>query len=189
MSIRITVYDSGYIVNQEGITVIFQYVKADKRFLTMIFGLILLFSVSLIVPAAASDQKAVWVSGDSLQGFFSGSDSKEAPSKEACQVRRTFYDFCSNWIGSKNNYSIKNVQIKTTGNSCVKEYSQCGDAYELRITKAPGSSVYVGTLKYVEKIFQADANASGKDKPENFAVAREFPVTEFFMFKDGKWLY
>ena len=155
----------------------------------MLLSLISFFSVSVISTSSASDNTAVWVSGDNLQGFFSGADSEQAPSKEACKVRRQFYDFCNNWIGSKNNYSLKNVQTKTTGNSCVKEYSQCGDAYELRITKAPGSTVYVGTLKYVEKVFQADAGTSSKGKPENFAVAREVPVTEFFMFKDGKWLY
>lgn len=168
---------------------VFHNDKYNLYFLIMVISISIFLLTSARSAAVASDGTAVWVSGGNLQGFFSGADSKDAPSKEACQVRRQFYDFCNNWIGSKNNYAIKNVQIKRTGTCSVKEYSQCGDAYELRITKAPGSTVYVGTLKYVEKVFQADAGASDKGKPERFAVAREVPVTEFFMFKDGKWLY
>ena len=166
-----------------------QRIQSRGNFLMMILSVAVLVVFSAITAAHASDHTSVWVSGDSLQGFFSGADSEEIPCKEVCQVRRKFYDFCNGWIGSKNNYSLKNVQIKTTGNSCVKEYSQCGDAYELRITKAPGSSVYVGTLKDIEKVFRAGAAASGTGKPEDFALAAEVPVTEFFMFKDGKWRY
>jgi hypothetical protein len=155
----------------------------------MFSSLSLLAAFSALSSATASENAAVWVPGDSLQGFFSDPDSDAAPSKEALKVGRTFKDFCNSWIGNKNDYSIKNVRTKKAGSSNFKEYSQCGDAYELRVTKAENSHVYVGTLKYIEKVFRTDTGASGKSKPSAFALAAQVPVTEFFMYIDGKWRY
>ncbi len=155
----------------------------------MIIAVGLLAGFSVISAAAASDNTAVWVPGDSLQGFFSDPDSKAAPSKETLRVGRNFKDFCSRWIGNKNDYARKNMRTKKAGSSNVKEYSQCSDAYELRVTKAENSHVYVGTLKYIEKVFRTKPDTSGKRKPEAFALAEQVPVTEFFMYIDGKWRY
>ena len=138
---------------------------------------------------AASGQSAIWVAGDKLQGFFADRECSKAPSKEALSVGKGFKDFCSRWIGSKNGFAMKSAGNKTNGSTIIKEYSQCGDAYELRITKAKGSNVYVGTLKYIEKVFRAPDGQPGKAGSAPFAVAKEVPVTEFFMFKNGKWCY
>jgi hypothetical protein len=168
---------------------IFKQFKRHTVFFAMVISLSLLVAFSTLSSATASENAAVWVPGDSLQGFFSDPDSDAAPSKEALKVGRTFKDFCNRWIGNKNDYSIKNVRTKKAGSGNVKEYSQCGDAYELRVKKAENSHVYVGTLKYIEKVFRTDTGTSGKSKPEAFVVAQEVPVTEFFMYIDGKWRY
>ena len=168
---------------------IFQQVKSFKVFLIMIISGSLFLTVSVVSSVTASDNTAVWVPGDSLQGFFSDPDSDAAPNKETLRVGSNFKDFCNSWIGNKNDYALKNVRIKKAGSCNVKEYSQCSDAYELRVTKAENSHVYVGTLKYIEKVFRTDADTSGKGMPETFAVAQEVPVTEFFMYIDGKWRY
>jgi len=166
---------------------IFQYVKRPRNFFVIIITLCLMVTFSGISRSAASDTSAVWVSGDSLQGFFSDPESDKAPNKETLLVGRNFKDFCNRWIGNKNDYAVKNVRIKKSGSCNVKEYSRCCDAYELKVTKAENSHVYVGTLKYIEKVFRTNADASGK--PEAFALAQEVPVTEFFMYIDGKWRY
>jgi hypothetical protein len=168
--------------------VIFQNVKQRTRFLTTIVGLSLLLAVSAI-SATADDGTAVWLSGDSFEALFKDPDTGMVPNDETLSVGRNFQTFCNRWIGDKNKYSIQNVRIKTTGSGSVKEYSQCGNAYELRITKAPGSKVYVGTLKYIEKVFRTGAETSGKGMPEAFTLAEEVPVIEFFMFRDGQWRY
>ena len=153
----------------------------------VILNLLLAFSA---ISATADDGNAVWLSGDSFEALFKDPDTGMAPNDETLRVGRNFQDFCSRWIGDKNGYALQNVRMKTTGGCSVKEYSQCGNAYELRISKEPGSKVYVGTLKYIEKVFRtAAADTSGIRKPENFALAEEVPVTEFFMFRDGKWRY
>ena len=167
---------------------IFQNVKWRIRFFTTIVSLNLLLAVSAI-SATADDGTAVWLSGDSFEALFKDPDTGKAPNEETLSVGRNFQTFCDRWIGDKNGYSLQNVRIKTTGSGSVKEYSQCGNAYELRITKAPGSKVYVGTLKYMEKVFRTAADTSGTRKPEAFALAEEVPVTEFFMFRDGQWSY
>lgn len=158
-------------------------------FLMMIVSAVALVFFSAAGAAVASEHSAVWLSGDKLQGFFADRDCNKAPSKEALSVGKNFKDFCSRWIGNKNDYARKNVRIKKSGGCNVKEYSRCSDAYELKVTKAENSHVYVGTLKYIEKIFRTDADTSGKGMPETFAVAQEVPVTEFFMFIDGQWRY
>jgi len=157
--------------------------------LAMFSSISLLAAFSALSSAIASENAAVWVPGDNLQGFFSDPDSDAAPSKEALKVGRNFKDFCSRWIGNKNDYARKNKRTKKAGSCNVKEYSQCSDAYELRVTKAENSHVYVGTLKYIEKVFRTEAETSGKSKPEAFALAAQVPVTEFFMYIDGKWRY
>ena len=167
---------------------IFQRVKRQTCFLKTIVSLSLFLAVSAI-SATADDGNAVWLSGDSLEALFKDPDTGMAPNDETLRVGRNFQDFCNRWIGDKNGYALKNVRIKTTDSCSVKEYSQCGNAYELRITKAPGSKVYVGTLKYIEKVFRTAADTSGTRTPENFALAEEVPVTEFFMFRDGQWRY
>jgi hypothetical protein len=167
---------------------IFQHVKRQTCLIKTIVGLNLLLAFTAI-NAAAGDGNAVWLAGDSLQALFKDPDTGMAPSAETLRVGQNFHDFCSRWIGDKNGYALQNVRIKTTDSCSVKEYSQCGNAYELRISKAPGSKVYVGTLKYVEKVFRTPVDTSGIRKPENFALAEEVPVTEFFMFRDGKWRY
>ena len=166
---------------------IFQEVKRPRAFLAIIITICLMAAFSCVSSAAASDNCAVWVPGDSLQGFFSDPDSNKAPSKETLRVGRSFKDFCNRWIGNKNDYAVKNVRIKKSGSCNVKEYSRCSDAYELKVTKAANSHVYVGTLKYIEKVFRTNAAESGK--LEAFAVAQEVPVTEFFMYIDGQWRY
>ena len=168
---------------------IFQQVKRCIVSLIMIVSVSSLPMILGISSAIARDNTAVWVPGNSLQGFFSDPDSDAAPSKETLRVGQNFKDFCNSWIGNKNSYSLKNVRVKTTNSCNVKEYSQCSDAYELKVTKSENSHVYVGTLKYIEKVFRTDAGASGRGKPESFAVAQEVPVTEFFMYIDGKWRY
>jgi hypothetical protein len=167
---------------------IFQNVKRRACLLKTIVALNLLLAVTAI-SATAGDGNAVWLAGDSLQALFKDPDTGMAPNAETLRVGQNFQDFCSRWIGDKNGYALQNVRIKTTDSCTVKEYSQCMDAYELRISKAPGSKVYVGTLKYIEKVFRTAADTSGIRKPENFALAEEVPVTEFFMFRDGKWRY
>ena len=167
---------------------IFQRVKRRTRFVVTIVSLNLLLAVSAI-SATADDGNAVWLSGDSFEALFKHPDTGEAPNDETLRVGKHFQDFCNRWIGDKNGYALKNVRIKTTDSCSFKEYSQCGNAYELRISKAPGSKVYVGTLKYIEKIFRTPVDTSGIRKPENFALAEEMPVTEFFMFKNGQWCY
>ena len=167
---------------------IFQNVKRRTRFLTTIVGLSLLLAVS-VISATADDGTAVWLSGDSFEALFKDPDTGKAPNDETLSVGRNFQTFCNRWIGDKNGFALKNVRINTIGGCSVKEYSQCGNAYELRITKAPGSKVYVGTLKYMEQVFRTAADTSGTRKPEAFALAEEVPVTEFFMFRDGQWRY
>jgi hypothetical protein len=49
--------------------------------------------------------------------------------------------------------------------------------------------VYVGTLKYIEKVYRTPAEPSAQAAPESFQVAMEVPVTEFFMYIDGQWRY
>jgi hypothetical protein len=166
----------------------FQHVKRRALFFTTIVSVNLLLAVTAI-NATADDCTAVWLPGDSLEAFFKHPDTGKAPDDETLRVGKHFQDFCNRWIGDKNGYALKNVRIKTTGGCSVKEYTQCGNAYELHITKPPGSKVYVGTLKYIEKVFRTDADTSGIRTPENFAVAAEVPVIEFFMFKDGQWRY
>lgn len=139
--------------------------------------------------AAAADTTAVWMRESGSQAVFTSPDSGVAPCAETQRVGRSFYDFCSRWIGSKNGYSMKNMRIQTLDACLVKEYSQCADAHEIRISKAPGSSVYVGTLKYIEKVYRTPAEPSALGAPETFAVAMEVPVTEFFMYIDGQWRY
>jgi hypothetical protein len=158
------------------------------RFVATVLGLNLFLAVSAI-SATADDGNAVWLPGDTFEALFKDPDTGMAPNDETLRVGRNFQDFCNRWIGDKNGYALKNIRIKTTESCSFKEYSQCGDAYELRISKAPGSKVYVGTLKYIEKIFRTSADTSGIRTPENFALAEELPVTEFFMFKDGQWRY
>jgi hypothetical protein len=138
---------------------------------------------------AADDAAAVWVPESGTQAVFTTPDSGAAPCAEAQRVGRSFYDFCSRWIGNKNGYSIQNVRIQTTDACRFKEYSQCADPHEIRITKAPGSPVYVGTLKYIEKVYRTPAEPSAPGTPESFQVAMEMPVTEFFMYIDGQWRY
>lgn len=167
---------------------IFQNVKRWKCLLKTIVCLCLLLAVSAI-SATADDCTAVWLPGDTFEALFKDPDTGQAPNDETLSVGRNFHAFCNRWIGDKNGYALKNVRIKTIGGCNVKEYSQCGNAYELHITKAPGSKVYVGTLKYIEKVFRTDADTSGIRTPENFALAEEVPVTEFFMFRDGQWRY
>jgi hypothetical protein len=167
---------------------IFQHVNRWTRFFKTIVSLSLLLAVSAI-SATADDCTAVWVPGDTFEALFKDPDTGQAPNDETLRVGKNFQDFCNRWIGDKNGYALKNVCIKTIGGCSVKEYSQCGNAYELHITKPPGSKVYVGTLKYIEKVFRTEADTSGIRKPENFALAEEVPVTEFFMFRDGKWRY
>lgn len=168
---------------------IFQHVKRRTGLVKTIMSVSLLLAVS-VISATAGDGNAVWLSGDSFEALFKDPDTGMAPNDETLRVGRNFQDFCNRWIGDKNGYALQNVRINTTGGCSVKEYSQCGNAYELRISKAPGSKVYVGTLKYIEKVFRtAAADPSGIRKPENFALAEEVPVTEFFMFRDGQWRY
>ena len=167
---------------------IFQHGKRRTRFFMTILSLNLLLAVSAI-SAMADDGNAVWLSGDSLQNFFKDPDTGNAPNDETLRVGQNFQDFCNRWIGDKNGYALQNARIKTTGSCSVKEYSQCTDAYELRITKAAGSSVYVGTLKYIEKVLQTDTGKSAAAGSAAFAVVKEMPVTEFFMYKNGKWCY
>jgi len=139
--------------------------------------------------ADAADGTAVCKPGKGNQPLFLDPDSGKMASPEECRVGRKFFDFCSRWIGSKNGFAMKSAGNKTNGSTIIKEYSQCGDAYELRITKAKGSNVYVGTLKYIEKVFRAPDGQAGKTGSAPFALAQEVPVTEFFMFKNGKWCY
>lgn len=167
---------------------IFKHGKRLTRFLMTMLSLNLLLAVSA-TSATSGDCTAVWLSGDSLQNFFKDPDTGNAPNDEALRVGRNFQDFCNRWIGDKNGYALQNARMKTTGSCSVKEYSQCGNAYELRITKAPGSNVYVGTLKYIEKVLQKDAQKPSPGGSESFAVVNEMDVTEFFMYKDGKWRY
>jgi len=167
---------------------VFQYVKRRTCLLRTIVSLNLLLAFS-VISATADDSTAVWLSGDSLQALFKDPDTGMAPNDETLSVGKNFQDFCNRWLGDKNGYALKNIRIKTIDSCSFKEYTQCGKAYELRVTKAPGSKVYVGTLKYIEKVFRSAADASGIRMPENFALADEVPVTEFFIFRDGKWCY
>ncbi len=138
---------------------------------------------------AAGDTTAVWVPASGAQAVFTTPDSGAAPCAEAQRVGRSFYDFCNRWIGSKNGYSLQNVRILTTEACRMKEYSQCEDTQEIRVSKAPGSPVYVGTLKYIEKVYRTPADPAAQGTPESFQVAMEVPVTEFFMYIDGQWRY
>jgi len=141
------------------------------------------------VSDAADDTSAVWVPQSGAQAVFCSPEAGGAPPcAEAQKVGRSFYDFCSRWIGSKNGYSMQNMRVVTTEACPVKEYSQCADAHEIRICKAPGSSVYVGTLKYIEKVYRTPGPVA-PGTPESFQVAMEMPVTEFFMYVDGQWRY
>lgn len=160
---------------------------------TRSIGPLLFFLLALLlytVPAAASDLVAVWVPESGDRAVFAAPDASCAePGAEAQRVGRNFYDFCSRWIGSKNGYSLQNIRTLKTGDCCLKEYSQCTDTQEMRITKAPGSPVYVGMLKYVEKVYRTPAEASPQGREQSFMVAEERPVTEFFMYIDGQWRY
>ncbi|MBM4309925.1 MAG: hypothetical protein FJ119_03115 [Deltaproteobacteria bacterium] len=159
------------------------------RDVMVFFTAIVLASCVSAGRAVAADTTAVWMPESGAQAVFTAPDTGGAPCAETQRVGRSFYDFCSRWIGSKNGYSLKNIRIQTMDACRVKEYSQCADAYEIRITKAPGSSVYVGTLKYIEKVYRTPAGPTAPGTPESFQVAMEVPVTEFFMFIDGQWRY
>jgi len=156
------------------------------RWLYIVCTIGLLMALAPVDNADARDGTAVCKPGKNDQALFLDPDSGKMASPEECRVGKKFFDFCNRWLGSKNGYAMQNMRVKKTGS---KEYSQCGDAYELRITKAEGSSVYVGTLKYIEKVFRAPDGQPGKAGSAPFAVAKEVPVTEFFMFKNGKWCY
>jgi hypothetical protein len=156
----------------------------------IVFCVLVLTACAAAGSAAADDTSAVWVPESGSQAVFCSPESGGAPPcAEAQRVGRSFYDFCNRWIGSKNGYSLQNIRIQTTDTCRVKEYSQCADTQEIRITKAPGSSVYVGTLKYIEKVYRTPADPSAQGAPEAFKVAMEMPVTEFFMYIDGQWRY
>jgi hypothetical protein len=137
--------------------------------------------------ATAEELAAVWVPESGAQAVFAAQHPGALLCDEKQRFCRNFYDFCSRWIGNKNSYALKNIRFTSADNS--REYSQCADAHEIRVTKAKDSPIYVGTLKYVEKIYRSSGNAPVPGGPETYVVATEVPVTEFFMFIDGQWRY
>ena len=151
----------------------------------IVLGLALLLAP---LDRAGAGDTAVCKPGKSEQKLFIDPDSGKLASPEECRVGSKFYDFCNRWLGNKNGFASKNVRVKKEGNSCFKEYSRFDDAYELKITKTPGSPFYVGTLKYIEKVFRTTGQPAGPGA-ESFALVDEVPVTEFFMFKNDKWCY
>jgi len=154
----------------------------------LLMSAFLLFTVPAV--AAAEDLVAVWVPESGDRAVFAAPDPSFAePGAEAQRIGRDFYDFCSRWIGNKNGYSLQHMRSQTIDACRFKEYSQCMDTQEIRITKTPGSPVYVGTLKYIEKVFRAVEAPSAYGQEQSFVVAEERPVTEFFMYIDGQWCY
>jgi len=106
------------------------------------------------------------------------------------EVELSFEKFCVLWIKSLNENFKTRLSCKKFEDTYIAQYTSCSKQFNTLIKKnksAPRS--YIGILKYKELLFTSNAPTFERAMLGPFVSAGEYPVTELFLYKNGRWQY
>ncbi len=116
--------------------------------------------------------------------------SPVAHTMEQTQAEKVFRHFCMQWIKTKSSHSTANIICTVSDNAYVAEYTSFGPDFDVQIKQNGNTlSSYVGILKYKGTKFKSRGATHDTALNGLFNRAYEYPVTEIFLYKDGKWHY
>lgn len=100
-----------------------------------------------------------------------------------------FERFCQNRIQCMQRSGTATVQCRKTGTGYTAEYAQTGTSFETQVKRTGRvATPYIGILKYREKNYVCTAATAAAARQGPFTCSSECPVTEIFIYKNGKWV-
>lgn len=116
------------------------------------------------------------------------------PAGPACKndsVLKSFRVFCEKWYQEKQKNCKKNgISCKRTPSACIAEYTRSAADFSVRIKETKAKQApYIGILKYHETLYNCTAQTCEEASAGPFTRLSEYPVSEIFLYKNGKWQY
>jgi hypothetical protein len=104
-------------------------------------------------------------------------------------AKSSFDRFAAKWIGDQNRMAAKDanptVKLAAAGGGRPIRYTRFSEEFVTGIKETGDKTVpYVGVLHYTELRYEC-SGANGKD----CALVRTSPITEFFPYQNGRWVY
>jgi hypothetical protein len=104
-------------------------------------------------------------------------------------AKSSFDRFAAKWIGDQNRMAAKEanptVKLAAAGRGRPIRYTRFSEEFVAGIQETGDKAVpYVGVLHYTELQYEC-GGANGKD----CSLVRTSPITEFFPYENGRWVY
>jgi hypothetical protein len=104
------------------------------------------------------------------------------------KVEASFRTFCQKRLVSLRDSKNRNVQCAKRKDAFIAEYSRCSKDYSITVKEGnPKDSSYVGILKYKQEKFKSSGMTSDSAKNGTFQRTGGVPVTELFLYRNGRW--
>ncbi len=107
---------------------------------------------------------------------------------ESTAVEASFKVFCDERIEFLKAAQSPQVGYARERTAFVAQYTDFGKEYDFSVKKTKyKTSPYIGILKYKEKKYISTANTRQKARKGPFTCTTVCPVTEIFVYHEGKW--
>ncbi len=152
------------------------------------------------VAAAAAHQGACCSAASAAEHTANVSSAYQRPAEhagtgstghESRAILESFQRFCKKWFLEKQNICReKSISCKKTHTACVAEYTRSSGHYNAHIKKTKEQDApYIGILKYRETLYNCTAQTCEEASAGPFTRLSEYPVSEIFLYRDGRWQY
>jgi len=112
---------------------------------------------------------------------------------EEKEVEKSFHRFNQQWMKSLHEMEKRgraNLRCKKVKDQYITVYTGYSTTYSSTIKKTDyKESPYIGILNYREKKFISRARTFEEAIQGPFNLIDDYPVTEIFVFKNGRWRY